>query len=393
MEIPDLFPDETWVEIFSFSNEAGLRNVAAMITEGADPRSIELPPETIAYAREAARQGLAITSVMRGYQLIQATVWEDLQEGLSARAASQEELSAAHRLLTRWIFGYVDTAMTLAVSIYTQERERWLRSAGARQAATIDAILAGRQTDARAAGLALRYELEREHIGVAAWLERAPDDGDATTLLEAAISELGEALGSGGRLLQPRGPLAAAAWLSTRESFAPALLDGSLLPGAASNGVRLAIGEAGAGIAGFRESHGQAEHGRRVAVLQRKPPGSVTRYSRVALAALGTADPAQARAFVTRELGGLAGEDETSQRLAATLRAYLDAQASRSRAAKQLGVHENTISYRVRQAEEILGHSVDEGTLELHMALVLAPVVLDRWSELPALSPRRRGGR
>jgi DNA-binding PucR family transcriptional regulator len=113
-----------------------------------------------------------------------------------------------------------------------------------------------------------------------------------------------------------------------------------------------------------------------VAILQGRPPGSVTRYGRVALAALGTADPVQARAFVARHLGRLAGEDETSQRLAATLRTYLDEHASRTRAAKRLGVHENTISYRIRQAEEILGRSVDEGTLELHVALVLAPVVV-----------------
>jgi len=143
-------------------------------------------------------------------------------------------------------------------------------------------------------------------------------------------------------------------------------------------GLLVALAKAGWGIAGFRESHEQAGDARHVAVLQGKPAGSVTRYGRVALAALGAADPAQARAFVTRELGRLADEDETSQRLAATLRVYLDEQASRTRAAKRLGVHENTVSYRVRQAEEILGRGVDENALELHMALVLAPVVLGR---------------
>jgi len=349
-----------------------------MISDGADPRSIELPLETVAYAREAARQGLAITSVMRAYQLIQAVVWEELQRELSALASSQEELTEAHRLLTSWIFGYVDTAMSLAVETYTEERERWLRSANARQGETIGAILSGRQSDAAAASLALRYELDREHIGVVAWLEQAPEDGDATTLLESAVSELGQALGEAGILVQPRGLLASAGWISTRKSFDPALVEGTLLAGAGGDGVRLAIGEPGPGIAGFRQSHEQAEDARRVAVLQGKPPGSVTRYARVALAALGTADPTQARAFVIGRLGPLACEDETSQRLAATLRIYLDEQSSRSRAAKRLGVHENTISYRIRQAEEILGHGVDQDALELHLALVLAPVVLGR---------------
>ena len=377
LEIPELFPDETWVEVQLSSNEAGLRNIARTIAEGRDPGSIELPLETVAYARAAARQGFAVASLMRIYQLSQGILWEELQRELSVRAASQEELAEAHGMLTAWIFGYVDTAMGLAIDAYTQERERWLRSATARQAEMIEAILSGRQTDAAVAGAAIRYELEREHIAVAAWLEEAPEDAETTIPLEAAIAEAGEALGANGILTQPRGLLATLGWVSTGKTFDPETLDGSLLVGAAENGVRLAIGEAGRGIRGFRESHEGAEQARRVAILQGRPPGSVTRYPRVALAALGTSDQAQARAFVIRQLGPLADADETSQRLAATLRAYLDEHASRSRAAKRLGVHENTISYRVRQAEEILGRSVDEDTLELHVALVLAPVVLD----------------
>jgi DNA-binding PucR family transcriptional regulator len=101
----------------------------------------------------------------------------------------------------------------------------------------------------------------------------------------------------------------------------------------------------------------------------------VTRYGRVALAALATADPGQAASFVRHQLGELGADDDTSRRLAATLRVYLDEHCSRSRAAKRLGLHENTISYRVRQAEEILGRGVEEDTLELHVALALAGVV------------------
>ena len=81
-----------------------------------------------------------------------------------------------------------------------------------------------------------------------------------------------------------------------------------------------------------------------------------------------------------RELRGLAGDDDLSTRLAATLRTYLDEQSSRSRTAKRLGIHENTVSYRIRQAEEILGRSVDQRTLELRVALALAHLVRVRRS-------------
>ena len=76
-----------------------------------------------------------------------------------------------------------------------------------------------------------------------------------------------------------------------------------------------------------------------------------------------------------RELGGLTASDDATLRLAATLRTYLEERSSRSRTAKRLGIHENTVSYRIRQAEEILGRSADERTLELRVALSLTHVV------------------
>ena len=103
--------------------------------------------------------------------------------------------------------------------------------------------------------------------------------------------------------------------------------------------------------------------------------GSITRYSNISLRALATANIEQARAFVTCELGALAVGDDTTRRLAATVRTYLDENGSRARTAKRLNIHENTVSYRLRQAEEILGRSVDKRTLELRVALTLAELV------------------
>ena len=76
-----------------------------------------------------------------------------------------------------------------------------------------------------------------------------------------------------------------------------------------------------------------------------------------------------------RELRGLPLTTISPRRLTATLRTYLDEHSSRSRTAKRLGIHENTVSYRIKQAEEILGRSVDQRTLELRVALALAHLV------------------
>ena len=92
---------------------------------------------------------------------------------------------------------------------------------------------------------------------------------------------------------------------------------------------------------------------------------------------MATADLDQARTFVQRQLGDLVADDDVTARLTATLRTYLDEHSSRSRTAKRLGVHENTVSYRIKQAEEILGRGVDQRTLELRVALALANLVQD----------------
>jgi DNA-binding PucR family transcriptional regulator len=103
--------------------------------------------------------------------------------------------------------------------------------------------------------------------------------------------------------------------------------------------------------------------------------GPVTHYRDVAVAALASADTDHAASFVTRVLGPLAAADEDTYRVATTLAVYLQENRSRTRAARRLVVHPNTVSYRVNQAEAILGRSIDTDTLELSVALALLPAL------------------
>ena len=372
-QVPELFADAEGAEGLRASTEASIRAFAAIVEERTDPRAIELPVETLAYAHEGVRRGVPLASLMRSYRVGQAALWEILRPQVGDRAESQDELSEALAMLTMVLFAYIDEAVNLAEEEYGSERERWARSAAAVQAETIDAILGGRQSDTVLAGRRLRYELERRHVGALAWLEAPPENGDPLDLLEAGVGQVAIALGATSRLVRPLGALVASAWL-TVPAGAPSAED-LRLDAAVAPGVRIALGKPASGVAGFRRTHGEAAHARRVAMLAGRSPGSVTTYGRVSLAALATVDLDQASAFVADELGPLLSDDDTVRRLAATLRVFLDEHGSRTRAARRLGLHENTISYRIRQAEELLGRSVEEDTIELHVALVLAGVV------------------
>jgi DNA-binding PucR family transcriptional regulator len=138
------------------------------------------------------------------------------------------------------------------------------------------------------------------------------------------------------------------------------------------DGIRVAAGAPGQGIGGFRRSHVEAVQAARVATLGDGAAGPVTSYTRVELVSLLASDLARARAFVASRLGPLASPAEPIARLRETVLAFLATGGSTSRVAKELFVHQNTVAYRVKKAEELLGRRVTENPVELTCALTLA---------------------
>ncbi len=372
---PELFPTDDDFEENRASSEANIALFAELMAEGREPREAEPPPVALAYVREGVHRGVPLAAFLRSLRLGHAALSSTILVQLEQSTADRDQLAAAADLASAWLFAYVDVLSSLAEEAYMQERERWMRTAAALQTDTLDGILAGRDVDATSASRRLHYELEREHVAIVAWYEHAEEGRDTITDLEAVIGELAGRLGAERPLIEPLGLLAVAAWVGSRSGFDAGALDGLRLDMSLGPGARLALGEPARGVNGFRDSHRQALQARRVATLARRPPGAVTRYRRVALAAMATADMEQARAFVTRELAGLDGGDDASLRLIATLQIFLEEGASHSRASQRLGIHENTVRYRIKQAEELLGRGVEERTLDLRVALTLLNIV------------------
>ena len=158
-------------------------------------------------------------------------------------------------------------------------------------------------------------------------------------------------------LVVPLGRRLVAAWIAAEDPnvAAPSAIRLDVEP---TEPILAAVGSASRGVSGFRESHREAIHARRVARLSGRRNGTVTRYEDVALTALTSVDMDLARRFVARELGPLAAQDDDTQRLAATLRVYLEEHCGPRRAAQRLGVHENTIKGRGRVINELLGRSL-----------------------------------
>lgn len=374
--LPDLLGNAQALEANRASTEASIRDFAEVLHSGADPlQAVTLGSATLEYALDGAQRGVPLAVLLRSYRLGHAATSQHLATVLGRHARDADELNRAIELGSAWLFGYVDAALCLAEDAYIAERDRWLRSASASRAETIATILAGDPIDVEVAGRRLGHDLQRVHVAAIAWLDIREEGRNTLAVLEAAVRDIAAAIGSQHPLIQPGGTLSVQAWISSKSDVPSKVLDELRFRTATAPGVRVAIGEPARGIAGFRTSHVEALHAQRIAVKAARREGSVTRYRDVAVRALATADLDQARAFVARELGPLASGDQATRRLAATVRTYLDENGSRARAARRLNVHENTVAYRLRQAEEILGRSVDKRTLELRVALAVADLI------------------
>jgi PucR C-terminal helix-turn-helix domain/GGDEF-like domain len=376
-ELPDVDADPELRASTYASTENVLRLLVDLSWSDIPPREAVPPPAAVDYAREFVRRGLPLDSLLRAYHIGQATFFKRWCGKAHADISRQAELAEAIELGANWTFDYVETLSQGLVRRYGEERERWVRSAAAVRAQVVDSLLAGEPVDIDASSRRLAYELARNHQAFAVWSDEWSEGGEqALAMLERAALALVGSLGASTPLLVPRARLLLVGWIGWRGERAfgaePLQLDTRAFPQ-----VLAAFGSPAHGVPGFCRSCREALYGRRVAQLTRRRPGSVTRYDDVALASLASADVEQARGFVATELGQLASSDDHSRRLSATLRVYLEENMSPLRASHRLGVHENTITNRIRAAQELLPHTIEHRSPELLVALRLIRLTHD----------------
>jgi DNA-binding PucR family transcriptional regulator len=142
------------------------------------------------------------------------------------------------------------------------------------------------------------------------------------------------------------------------------------MPGQTKVRIRFAFGAAGAGVAGFRRTHRQAL-GLHAVALAAGPSGPrLTSFTEVAPLALMASSVELLRAWVLETLGSLADGDDQHARLRDTLRVFLQENGSFKATAERLILHKNSVQYRVRKAEEALGHPLDDHCLHVQLALL-----------------------
>ena len=361
------------------SCRANLGAIMSMLSEGLLPGLATAPPEALAYAKEYVRRGLGLETLQRAYRIGQATLSRMWLEELRIRADDAEELADTFGFFNEWLFQWVETLEHRLTEYYMVERERRLRGTSAMRSEQVRMILDGSPIDIRNASATLRYELDRRHVAYIVWTTGATLDAPNGNVLfgemERVAANVAALMGATDHLTVPLGGYLAC-WAGFRRAPRAETLTGTL-PLVTNSWINVALGQVGDRIGGFRRSHEEAVLARRVHQLRRQErQPTCVRFSDVALEVMLTHSPEEARRFVAQQLGDLAGEDKSVARLRDTLRVFLEENGSFQNAAARLGVHKNTVAYRIRRAEELLGHGVKERQLELQTALRLAPLDL-----------------
>jgi hypothetical protein len=349
---------------------AAMSNVNAVLrgfAAGESPSSAQAPELTLNWVATLAQRGITVAAIPRCYVIGLGLCNEALRDATHRLDAPEKVKWHLANAASQYLFGYCEKVSGDLVDHYQRERELWVRGADTIRAELVLAIVAGRPVDLHATSAALGYDLGRRHAAIIVWSDPRSQNKPPLQALKRAAADIAHKLKGIELLVIPAGATMVWAWTSgpaVTVNPADTLTIGSPL--------LASVGGLGDGLDGFIRSHRQARDGRRMTGLFSHPTGTVVHHHDVALNALLTHDLSDAGRFVKDELGELGQDTERSRRLRATLVAFFEEGMSWGRTAERLGVHQNTVIYRVQQAKELLGRPLTDRRLELEVALRLA---------------------
>jgi len=139
--------------------------------------------------------------------------------------------------------------------------------------------------------------------------------------------------------------------------------------------VSAALGTPQPGLAGLQRSFREAAQALTIG-LRRSGPGGLTRFADLGIYRLifAAADLPELAELRDEALAALIAYDARhAANLVGTLHAFLDANGGPKEAAAALGVHRNTVLYRLERIREVTGADLDaaETRLRLHLAVTV----------------------
>ncbi|MCK9247597.1 MAG: helix-turn-helix domain-containing protein [Solirubrobacteraceae bacterium] len=329
-------------------------------------------PEEFRCAANLARAGRPADDLLRIYRTLQSELESQWRRSLRAAAPDLATFADADAVTTRMIFEMADAVVPALMHHHALEMRREPSVLTTRRSGTLRRALFDPDIDVHAASARLGYELDRWHVAVAAWTD--PDAADVDRRLDAIVEAVERAGG--------RRPLATRTGTNVVHIWSGSTTEPTDLEIPVVEGAVLAVGRPGRGLEGFRRSRYEAVRALDLARGMSRPAGTVTSFAELEVLALLYADPEEAARFATEVLGPVYAT-EAGPSFVETMRVLYEEDLNAGRAAERLGVHRNTVTYRLRKVLELSGE-LNPTALRLHAAVTLAPLM--PWAA-PGASP------
>ncbi|KXO89425.1 PucR family transcriptional regulator [Tsukamurella pseudospumae] len=376
-QIPELRGDTQLVELLRASVEGNISTIFAAIRHGIDVAGVTAPVAAVEYARRLAQHDVTPNALVRAYRLGQQEllrlVFAEVRAGGVDADTALEVFEATFTATSQ----YIDWISEQVVEVYRQELDRWRESRERIQGEQIRRILSG-TADSRGVdemSAALRYPLREHSLAVIMWYPQPELERGELIGMERFLFLAAKHLGASSKpLFLAHDRQTAWGWIPLSARAADGAVEILRALGASDRQApSLAIGAPRSGVVGFVRSHELAEHARAVAV---RAPGE-DRVSvasgdvGVVIAAMLGGDLSTADVWVREVLGPLAEPTESDAHLRHSLQVFLEAGSSFTAAAPLLHLHTNTVKYRVRKAIERRGRPLEDGRLDVEIALLL----------------------
>ena len=374
-DIPELRGDAGVVELLGASVEGNIDTILRALRYDIAVQRVEAPAAALEYARRLAQHGVPVNALVRAYRLGQRRVTELVLGEVRALDIEPSTRLAVIEAIGAMLFEYIDWISQQVVVVYEDERERWLENQNNVRALRVREVMAeDKPIDIDAATTSIGYPLRWHHVALVMWYPDLGAEAGELVRLQRFLRELAHAVqAAASPLFVAADRVTGWGWLSYHTAAPDAVSSVRQFALNRPDSPSVTIGTMAPGLDGFRASHREAEGARGVAVAGgvHEPAVIAAADPGVSIAALLAGNIVAAGEWVSKVLGDLAVDSESDARLRDTLHLYLRCGCSYTGAAEELGLHFNSVKYRVSRALARRGRPMDADRLDVEVALVL----------------------
>lgn len=321
---------------------------------------------------DAVRLGIALERIVGGLRTLDH-IWKRAFIALVLEHVAREEAVDVLSRVDRTLSTYFDTLIDDNARSWSEENHRLSDQRALGQRQLLDRIIAGKRVDDAVVAEVLGVKPGSEHVGL---VVSTAGQGDGRGPFDFAGFRTG---------LERRFPNHAITFLPADSDTVWAFISGAPVAERTirerlaalledTPGALVSIGLPEAGTAGLRTTHLTAAAAHAFNRLSPKA-GPIVAFAEAGLLSLAAQSPELARWFVDYEIGPLLEKSPLGDELTKTLQTLIGFNGSLVRTAETLYVHRNTITYRLKRIEEILGRDPLSRPAETRTALLLAELL------------------